>query len=105
MEVLGQIIIIILIVLGVFLLIAGIPIAFGKVFLRWSNRRVKYIFTNSMSSVLSSVVISLILTGLILLIGLIFKQQWAFSGGLLLLYLFWAAIKSIRGFIKSSKGM
>jgi len=101
----GQIVIIILIVLSVFLLVVGVPIAFGKLFLGWSNRRIKYIFSNSVSSVMSSVVISLILTGLILLVGLVFKQRWAFSGGLLLVYLFWVSIKSIVGFIRNSRGM
>lgn len=105
MKTLGQIVIIILIVLSVFLLIVGVPIAFGKLFLGWSNRRIKYIFSNSVSSVMSSVVISLILTGLILLVGLVFKQQWAFSGGLLLVYLLWVSIKSIVGFIRNSRGM
>lgn len=105
MKTLGQIVIIILIVLSIFLLIVGVPIAFGKLFLGWSNRRIKYIFSNSVSSVMSSVVISLILTGLILLVGLVFKQQWAFSGGLLLVYLLWVSIKSIVGFIRNSRGM
>lgn len=105
MKIFGTIIIIVLIVLVVFLLIAGIPIVFGKVFLGWSNRRVKYIFSNSMSSVLSSVFISLIITGISLLVGVLFRQKWAFSGGLLLIYLFWTTIRSIVDFIKSSKGM
>ena len=105
MKTVGQIVIIILIVLSVFLLVVGVPIAFGKLFLGWSNRRIKYIFSNSVSSFMSSVVISLILTGLILLVGLVFKQQWAFSGGLLLVYLLWVSIKSIVGFIRNSRGM
>ena len=105
MKTVGQIVIIILIVLSVFLLIVGVPIAFGKLFLGWSNRRIKYIFSNSLSSVMSPVVISLILTGMILLVGLVFKQRWAFSGGLLLVCLLWVSIKSIVGFIRNSRGM
>ena len=105
MEVIGMVIIIFLLVMAVFLLMIGLPIAIGKVLLGWSNKRIKYIFTNSMSSVFQSVTISLILTGLVLLVGIVFRQQWAFSGGLLLVYLLWTTTKTIIEYIKSSKNM
>jgi len=47
----------------------------------------------------------MIVTGLILLVGLVFKQQWAFSGGLLIVYTFWIAIKAVRQNIRQSKNM
>ena len=105
MNVIGTIIIILLIVIAFFLVIVGIPILFGKLFLKWSNRRINYIFTNSMTTVLTNVVISLIITGLTLLIGIVFKQQWAFSGGLLLVYILWLTVKAIAIHIKESKNM
>lgn len=105
MEVLGEIVIIVLLVLGIYLIIVGIPILFGKIFLGWSNQRISYIFSNSMATVISSVVVSLIVTGIALLIGIVFNQPWAFSGGLLILYMFWITIKSVYGFIKESRRM
>jgi hypothetical protein len=89
----------------IFLLIVGIPIIFGKLFFRWSGRRIHYIFFESIGTIVGALVGTLLLTGLILLIGLVFKQEWAFSGGLLIVYTFWIAIKTVRENIKISKGM
>lgn len=86
-------------------LVVLIPVALGKLLFRWSGARCGYILKESFSSILSSLVISLILTGIILLIGLVFHQQWAFSGGLLFVYLFWVAIKTVRENIKNSKNL
>jgi hypothetical protein len=105
LEIVGAIVGSILIVAIVFLLIVIIPIIVGKLFFRWSRRRVRYVFSESMSIIVASVVGSLILTGLILLVGIVFKQQWAFSGGLLLVYTFWIAIKAVRENIRNSRGM
>lgn len=94
-----------LVLLLFFALIVLIPVLFGKLVLRWSKARCKYVLSNSFSSILTSLITSLIITGLILLIGLVFKQQWAFSGGLLIVYVFYLAIKSVVANIKSSKRM
>lgn len=48
---------------------------------------------------------SLFITGFILLVGHVFKQDWAFSSGLLFVAFFWHLIKSIRKAIKESKYM
>jgi hypothetical protein len=105
LEVIGTIIGIVVIVAVVYLLIVVIPVAIGKLFFRWSRRRVSYVFKQSMSTILASVVGSLVITGLILLVGIVFKQQWAFSGGLLLVYTFWIAIKAVKENISNSGGM
>ncbi|HHW93635.1 MAG TPA: hypothetical protein GX734_03985 [Clostridiaceae bacterium] len=95
----------VVIVAFVFFLIVVIPIIFGKLFLRWSGKRMRYVFSESLSTILAAVIGSLVLTGLILLIGLVFKKQWAFSGGLLLVYTFWIAIKVVRENIWRSRGL
>jgi len=95
----------IVIIAIVFLLIVIIPVIGGKLLFRWSGRRVRYVLAESLSTIIASAVGSLVLTGLILLIGMVFKQQWAFSGGLLLIYVFWIAIKTVRDNIRASKGM
>jgi len=95
----------IVIIAIVFLLIVIIPVIGGKLLFRWSGRRVRYVLSESLSTIIASAVGSLVLTGLILLIGMVFKQQWAFSGGLLLIYVFWIAIKTVRDNIRASKGM
>ena len=88
-----------------YLLIVLIPVVIGKLLFRWSGQRMRYIISQSMSTIVGSVVGSLVLTGFILLIGVVFNQQWAFSGGLLLVYTFWTAIKAVKENIKASKGM
>ena len=93
------------IIVAMFFLIVVIPIIFGKLLFRWSGKRIRYIFSQSLSTIVSAVIGSLILTGLILLVGMVFKQQWAFSGGLLLVYTFWIATKAVRENIRASKGM
>jgi len=105
MDIVITIVCVVLIIAAVFLLIVCIPIAFGKLFLRWSNRRVRYIFSESMSTIIGAAVGALILTGLVLLIGTVFKQQWAFSGGLLIVYTFWIAIKAVKENIQNSRRM
>ena len=65
----------------------------------------RYIFSESLSTIVAAVADSLLLTGLILSVGLVFKQQWAFSGGLLLVYTFWIAIKAVRENISRSRDM
>lgn len=95
----------ILVMLLAFALIVAIPVLSGKLFFRWSQQRVKYVVSESTSAIVTSVVTSLIITGLILLVGLLFKQQWAFSGGLLIVYTFWIAIKAVRLAIQQSKRM
>jgi len=105
MEVVGTIIGSMVIIAVVFFLIVIIPVFFGKLLFRWSGSRVRHVFSQSMSTIVAAVVGSLLLTGLILLIGMVFKQEWAFSGGLLIVYTFWIAIKAVRENIRSSKGM
>ena len=94
-----------LVLLLAYALVVLLPVLVGKLFLRWSRVRCGYVLKESFSAILGSLVVSLILTGLILLIGFIFKQKWAFSGGLLFVYLFWVSIKTVRETIRSSKGM
>ena len=105
MEILVTIIGAIVIIAVVFLLIVIIPVIVGKLLFRWSGRRVRYVLIESLSTIIASAVGALVLTGLILLVGMVFKQQWAFSGGLLLIYTFWVAIKAVRDQIRTSKGM
>ena len=105
MSTFAAIVFAILVIILAFVLIVALPVLFGRLFLHWSDQRVKYIVSQSTSSIVSSVVMSLIITGLILLVGLLFKQQWAFSGGLLIVYTFWTAIKAVRQNIAASKGM
>ena len=70
MENVGIIIIILLIGIALFILIAAIPLLFGKIFLKWSNKRVRYIFLQSMETVITNTVSSIILTGILLFIGI-----------------------------------
>lgn len=105
MEILGVIVGSIVIIAVVFLLIVIIPIIVGKLLFRWSGRSVRYVFHESISSITAAVVGSLVLTGLVLLVGMVFEQQWAFSGGLLVVYTFWIAIKAVWENIRNSKGM
>ena len=95
----------ILVMLLAFVLIVAVPVLIGKLFFHWSKNRVKAIVSQSTSAIVTSVVTSLIITGLILLIGLVFNQQWAFSGGLLILFTFWTAIKSVRQAIQQTRRM
>ena len=95
----------VLIMVLAYALIVLMPVLVGKLIFRWSKARVRYIVTEAAGTIVSSVVASLVLTGLILLVGLAFKQEWAFSGGLLILYTFWTAIKAVRDAIRQSKGM
>lgn len=95
----------ILVVLLVYVLIVALPVLAGKLLFRWSKQRVKFIVSQSTGTIITSVVTSLIITGLILLVGLVFKQQWAFSGGLLIIYTFWIAIKAVRQNIRQSKNL
>jgi len=105
METIGTILGIVVIVAVVYFLIAIIPVAFGKLIFRWSGRRIRHILIESMSTIIATAVGSLVLTGLVLLVGMVFNQQWAFSGGILLLYTFWIAIKAVRENIGNSRGM
>ena len=89
----------------VLLVIVAIPIGFGMLFLRWSKKRAAFIFSETASEVATGVIGTLVLSGLILLIGSLFKAKWAFSGGLLFVYTFWLAIKSVAKNIKGSRGM
>jgi hypothetical protein len=100
-----EIILAIAVIIVAYLLIVIIPVGLGKLLFRWSGTRVLYILGTSLGAIIGSVVASLLLTGLILLIGLVFQQEWAFSGGLLIIYTFWVAIKSVRETIRESKGM
>ena len=86
-------------------LIVGLPVLFGRLFLKWSKERAKFIFSQSFSEIVASVVLSLIISGIILLVGLLLKKDWAFSGGLLFLYTFYTAIKTVRANIKASRAM
>ena len=103
MNTLIVIISVILIMVVAFVLIVAVPVLIGRLLFRWSAQRMKYIFSQSMSTIVTSVVVSLIISGLILLVGLVFKQEWAFSGGLLFVFTFWTAIKAVRQAIKNSK--
>ncbi|MDI9497215.1 MAG: hypothetical protein QM270_01850 [Bacillota bacterium] len=105
MEVFYVIVAAVLVIAAAFFLIVVIPCVFGRVFLRWSAARTRYVFSQSLSSIVAAVVGSLALTGLILLVGMVFRQQWAFSGGLLLVYTFWTAIKTVRENIRVSRRM
>lgn len=105
MQVLGAILGIIIIIFLVLLLIVGLPILFGKIFLHWSKQRTKYIFSKTSSTVITSVILSSIITLIGLFIGFVFHQEWAFSGGLLFLYTFWIAIKSTRENIRNSRNL
>ncbi len=95
----------VIVVILVYALIVALPVLAGKLLFRWSKQRVKYIVSQSASTIITSVVTSLVITGLILLVGMVFKQQWAFSGGLLIVYTFWIAIKAVRQNIRQSKNM
>ena len=105
MKILGIILGAILVAAVALVLIVGIPVLFGKVFLHWSKRRVQYIVSQTVSTVVSMVVVSLTVTGLGLFIGVVFHQEWAFSGGLLFVYTFWVAIKAVRNNIRNSRHM
>ena len=105
MSTLAAIVFAILVIALAFVLIVALPVLAGKLFFRWSKKRVQYIVSQSTGTIVTSVVTSLIITGLILLIGLVFHQQWAFSGGLLIVYTFWTAIKAVRQAIQQSKRM
>ena len=105
MEIIIAIIGSIIIIAVVFLLIVIIPVFVGKLFFRWSNRRVLYVLSESLSTIIATAIGALLLTGLILLIGMLFKQEWAFSGGLLVVYTFWIAIKAVRENIRNSSNM
>lgn len=105
MEIIYTIIGSFIIVSTIFFLIVIIPVFFGKVFLRWSKTRVNYIFSQSLSTIVASVIGSLVLTAFVLIVGVIFNQEWAFSGGILLVYTFWTAIKTVKQNILSSKRM
>lgn len=105
MKALAIIIISLLVMALAFILVVAIPVFIGKLLFHWSKQRVKYIVSNSLSTIFTSLITSLIITGLILLIGILFKQQWAFSGGLLIVYVFWMAIKTVSENIKNSKRM
>jgi hypothetical protein len=105
MEIFVSIIGLTIIIAVVFLLIAIIPVLFGKLFFRWSKRRALYVLSESFSTIIATAIVSLVITGLVLLIGILFKQEWAFSGGLLILYVFWTAIKAVRENIRNSKWM
>lgn len=105
MNTFAAIVFAILVMILAFALIVALPVLVGKLFFHWSAGRVKYIVSQSTSTIVTSVVTTLIITGLILLVGLVFRQQWAFSGGLLIVYTFWTAIKSVRQAIQQSKRM
>jgi len=105
MSTFAAIVFAILTIILAFVLIVALPVLAGKLFFRWSARRVRYIVSQSTSAIVTSVVTSLIITGLILLVGLVFHQQWAFSGGLLIVYTFWTAIRTVRQAIEQSKHM
>ena len=105
MKIVAAIIFAVVIIIVVFMLIVLIPVIVGKLFFKWSKNRIKYILSKSLSSIMGAVVISLILTGLILLVGMVFKATWAFSGGLLIVYTLWVAIKSVIQAVKESKYM
>ena len=101
----GIIIIILLIGIALFILIAAIPLLFGKIFLKWSNKRVRYIFLQSLETVITNTVLSIILTGIILFIGIFLNSDEVFSGELLLFWLIIWSFKSIVNNIKASKNM
>ena len=105
MSTFAAVIFAILVVLLVYVLIVALPVLAGKLLFHWSKQRVKFIVSQSTGTIITSVVTSLIITGLILLVGLVFKQQWAFSGGLLIIYTFWIAIKAVRQNIRQSKNL
>lgn len=105
MSTFAAVILAVLAMLLAFVLIVAVPALAGKLLFRWSKARVKYVVSQSTSAIVTSVVTSLIVTGLVLLIGVVFKQQWAFSGGLLIVYTFWVAIKAVRQAIRESKRM
>ena len=105
MNVLSTIILAILVMLLAFVLVVALPVLVGKLLFHWSKARTRYIVSQSTSAIVTSLVITLIITGLILLVGVVLKQQWAFSGGLLIVYTFWTAIKAVRQAILQSKRM
>lgn len=105
MNTVGAIFAALIILLLAYALVVLIPVGFGKLFLSWSGKRCRYILSQSFSSMIVSLVVTLVLTGLILFVGVVFKQQWAFSGGLLFVYIFWLSIKTVVNNIKLSRGM
>ena len=105
MEIVLTIIFSVIIIAIVFFLIVIIPVVVGKLLFRWSGRRMRYVISESMSSIVAAVVGSLLLTGLVLLVGMVFKQEWAFAGGMLIIYTFWIAIKAVKEKIRNSRGM
>jgi len=105
LEVVATIIFSIAIIMFAFSIIVVIPLIVGKLLFRWSGRRVRYVFSESMSTIVVAVVVSLLFTGFVLLVGIVFEQQWAFSGGLLVVYTFWIAIKSVWKNIRDSEGL
>ena len=70
-----------------------------------SKRRFMYIVKESMSSFLYLLAGSLVLTGIVLLVGIVFKQEWAFSFGIFFILFIWYFFKSIYNAIKNSRGM
>jgi NADH:ubiquinone oxidoreductase subunit 5 (subunit L)/multisubunit Na+/H+ antiporter MnhA subunit len=68
-------------------------------------KRIKYILKESLTSVLVFLIGSLVLTGFVLLAGFVFKQDWAFAPGILIVALLWNVIKNIYKAIKDSKHM
>lgn len=95
----------IIIVIVVYFLIVAIPLLFGKLFLHWSGKRIRYIASQSFSDIISSVIGTLMLSGLALLLGVILKQRWAFAIGLFIMFTFRAVIKSVAQNIKASANM
>ena len=70
-----------------------------------SKRRFMYIVKESTSSFIYLIIGTLVLAGFGLLVGKVFKQDWAFSSGLFVILFIWYFIKSIYNAIKNSRGM
>ena len=70
-----------------------------------SKQRIKYILKEATGATIGCLVGTLILTGLVLFVGFILRQDWVFSAPLLILILIWNLYTTVRDAIRDSKGM
>lgn len=67
------------------------------------SKRLNYIFKETGWFIILFILGSLFLTGIALIIGHIFNQNWVFAPGILILALFYYTIKKVIKTIKESK--
>lgn len=84
-------------------LIVGIPVLVGKLFLHWSKARVKYIFMESLKEISVYTLFCLVATVLSIVLGYIFEEARIFEPILLFGIVFIVAIKIVKEKIRISK--